>query len=113
MATTFTKPNSFDHSHTRGDTFYKRITVTNLANWTGYSSGKCEVRNSAGTLMYSLTVNISTSGVLILSNANPIDVAEGTYYIDIQWTMSDGKIKTWVNNDHTLYKAVITKQSSQ
>jgi uncharacterized membrane protein len=112
MSTIWTKPNTFNVKHTQGDTFDKTATVTTPATWAGYTSGKCEVRDENGVLAFSLTVDISVAGKLRLYNATVITNAVKFYCFDIQWTMTDGRIKTWTDENGGLYIFEITRQAT-
>jgi hypothetical protein len=110
MGTTFTKTNTFNCKHTYGDTFDKTCTVTTPSTWSGYTSGKCYIRNQSGDIVLELILSIATNGQLRIYKTGVINIPIGIYYWDLQWTMSDGKIKTWVAEDNSPYIFEVTKQ---
>lgn len=92
----------FNITATKGDTFDKTIPFTkngSAFNWTteGYVSGICKIKKVAtrSTGDATLTVDISVNGALRLYSSSAITLAVGTYYYDVEFTLTGSRKKTW------------------
>lgn len=56
----------------------------------------CQIRTRVGTLLHGYTPTISAEGVVNIPPFTTTDVAQGTYYYDVQYVLQSGEVRTYL-----------------